>query len=85
MPMDWLDQDQYRLLLPDLPVLQKLWLSTAEAMILDRKIVERSVDIKRNAQVMLDLIKEDGGEGEDFWWYENIQPPKEAIEEDTLE
>ncbi|KAG8165224.1 hypothetical protein KVR01_005499 [Diaporthe batatas] len=85
MPMDWLEQDQYRLLLPDLPVLQKLWLSTAEAMILDRKIVERSVDIKRNAQVMLDLIKEDGGEGEDFWWYENIQPPKEAIEEDTLE
>ncbi|KKY37188.1 putative f-box domain-containing protein [Diaporthe ampelina] len=73
------------LLLPDLPVLQKLWLSTAEAVILDRKIVERSVDIKRNAQVMLDLIKEDGGEGEDFWWYENIQPPKEAIEEDTLE
>ncbi|KAG6362992.1 hypothetical protein INS49_008087 [Diaporthe citri] len=85
MPMDWLEQDQYRLLLPDLPVLQKLWLSTAEAMILDRNIVERSVDIKRNAQVMLDLIKEDGGEGEDFWWYENIQPPKEAIEEDTLE
>lgn len=85
MPMDWLEQDQYKLLLPDLPVLQKLWLSTAEALILDRKIVERSVDIKRNAQVMLDLIKEDGGEGEDFWWYENIQPPKEAIEEDTLE
>ncbi|KAJ0121722.1 F-box domain-containing protein [Diaporthe amygdali] len=85
MPMDWLEQDQYKLLLPDLPVLQKLWLSTAEAMILDRKIVERSVDIKRNAQVMLDLIKEDGGEGEDLWWYETIQPPREAIEEDTLE
>lgn len=91
MPMDRIDPEQARLLLADLPVLQRLWLSTAEALILDRRIVERSVDIKRNAQVMLDLIKEDGGAEEDIWWYgmattESIRlPPLEAIEEDTIE
>lgn len=91
MPMGRLEADQYQLLLSDLPVLQKLWLSTAEALILDRKIVERSVDIKRNAQVMLDLIKEDGVIEEDIWWYgmattKSIRPPRlEAIEEDPIE
>lgn len=91
MPMGRLEADQYQLLLSDLPVLQKLWLSTAEALILDRKIVERPVDIKRNAQVMLDLIKEDGVVEEDIWWYgmattKSIRPPPlEAIEEDTIE
>lgn len=91
MPMGRLEADQYKLLLSDLPVLQKLWLSTAEAMILDRKIVERSVDIKRNAQVMLDLIKEDGVVEEDIWWYGMVTttsirpPPLEAIEEDPIE
>lgn len=91
MPMDKLEQEQNRLLLADLPVLQKLWLSTAEAMILDRKIVGRPVDIKRNAQVMLDLIKEDGVAEEDVWWYGMVTtrsirpPPLEAIEEDTID
>lgn len=91
MPMDKLEQEQYKLLLTDLPILQKLWLTTAEAMILDRKIVERSVDIKRNAQVMLDLIKEDGVVDEDVWWYGMVTtksirpPPLEAIEEDTID
>ncbi|KUI60427.1 hypothetical protein VP1G_07670 [Cytospora mali] len=91
MPMGKLEQEQYKLLLSDLPVLQKVWLSTAEAMILDRRIVERPVDIKRNAQVMLDLIKEDGVVDEDVWWYGMITtksirpPPLEAIEEDTID
>ncbi|ROW18009.1 hypothetical protein VPNG_00397 [Cytospora leucostoma] len=91
MPMDKLEQEQYKLLLPNLPALQKLWLSTAEALILDRKIVERSVDIKRNAQVMLDLIKEDGVVEEDIWWYGMVTtksirpPPLEAIEEDPID
>lgn len=91
MPMDRLEQEQYKLLLSDLPVLQKIWLTTAEALILDRKIVERSVDIKRNAQVMLDLIKEDGVAEEDVWWYGMVTtksirpPPLEAIEEDTID
>ncbi|PSR91947.1 hypothetical protein BD289DRAFT_497112 [Coniella lustricola] len=91
MPMDRLDHDQYQTLLADLPVLQRLWLTTAEAMILDRRIVERPVDIKRNAQVLMDLIKEDGVVEEDIWWYgmadtQSITPPPlEAIEEDPIE
>lgn len=91
MPMDRLEHDQYQALLSDLPALQRLWLSTAEALILDRKIVERPTDIKRNAQVMLELIKEDGIVEEDIWWYgmgttESIRPPDlEAIEEDPIE
>lgn len=91
MPMSRLETEQNQLLVPDLPILQKIWLSTAEALILDRKIVERAIDIKRNAQVMLDLIKEDGVVEEDIWWYgmattESIRPPPlEAIEEDPIE
>lgn len=91
MPMDRLEQDQYQLLLSDLPALQKLWLATAEATILDRKIVERQSDIKRNAAVLIDLIKEDGVAEEDIWWYgmantRSIRPPPlEAIEEDPIE
>jgi hypothetical protein len=47
-----------RLLLPDLPVLQQIWLPTAEALLLARRAVERRQDIKRNAQVMQELIRE---------------------------
>ncbi|KAM7182990.1 hypothetical protein V8F33_013877 [Rhypophila sp. PSN 637] len=90
MPMSSLGRDQLKMLLPDLPVLQKIWLETAEAMILDRKIVERPADIKRNAQIFTDLIREDGLEDEDQWWYgtnasESVMPSLEAIEEDFLE
>jgi hypothetical protein len=90
MPMGSLNRDQLRLLLPDLPTLQGIWLNTAEALILDRKIVERSTDIKRNAQVMMDLIREEGVDEEDEWWYgtsapESIRPNLEAMDEDTLE
>ncbi|KAM9880773.1 F-box domain-containing protein [Verticillium dahliae] len=90
MPMEMLGHDNVRRLLPDLPNLQQIWLTTAEALILDRNIVERPQDIKRNAQVMLDLIKDDGIEEEDEWWYgrgtpESVRPPLEAIEEDLDE
>ncbi|KAK3362053.1 hypothetical protein B0T24DRAFT_652592 [Lasiosphaeria ovina] len=90
MPMGSLTRDQLKMLLPDLPVLQKIWSETAEAMILDRKIVERSSDIRRNAQILTDLIREDGVEDEDQWWYgtgapESVRPNLEAIEEDPLE
>jgi hypothetical protein len=40
---------------------------TAEALILERKIVERSQDIKRNTQVLLELIRDDGTDGLDDW------------------
>lgn len=90
MPMGHLPQEQLHLIIPDLPMLQQIWLPTAEALILDRNIVGRQQDIKRNAQVMLDLIREDGAAIEDEWWYgrgapESIRPPLEAIEEDPIE
>lgn len=90
MPMDRLEPEQTHQLLSDLPALQRLWLTTAEALILERGIVKRPVDIKRNAQVMLDLIKEDGVVEEDIWWYgmgatQSIRPPElEAIEDDPI-
>ncbi|KAK0618612.1 hypothetical protein B0T17DRAFT_495118 [Bombardia bombarda] len=90
MPMGSLTNDQLKSLLLDLPVLQKIWLETAEAMIMDRKIVERPSEIRRNAQILTDLIREDDAEEEDQWWYgtsapESVRPNLEAIEEDTFE
>lgn len=90
VPMGTLSRDDLRLLIPDLPVLQQLWTVTAEALILDRKIVERSIDIKRNAQVMLELIREEGMDEEDEWWYgqganDSVRPPLDSIEEDPIE
>jgi hypothetical protein len=90
MPMGALSKDEVKTMLPDLPILQKIWTETAEAMILDRKIVERVADIKRGAQIFTDLIREDGVEEEDQWWYgtvapESIRPNLEAIDEDALE
>ncbi|KAI0136264.1 F-box domain-containing protein [Xylariales sp. AK1849] len=90
MPMEPLSRDHLRLIIADVPTLQQIWLPTAEAVILDRKVVERPQDIKRNAQVMLDLVREDGAALEDEWWYgrgapESVRPPLEAIEEDPIE
>ncbi|KAI0171996.1 hypothetical protein GGR52DRAFT_450361 [Hypoxylon sp. FL1284] len=90
MPMGELSREQLKLLLPDLPKLQDIWAPSAEALILGRNIVERPQDIKRNAQVLLDLIREDGATEEDEWWYgrlapESVRPPLEAIEEDPIE
>jgi len=59
-PMSPLPREQLRLLLTDQQPLTNIWLHTAEAVILDRKIVESSRDIKRNTQVLLELIREDG-------------------------
>ncbi|KXJ89194.1 hypothetical protein Micbo1qcDRAFT_14767 [Microdochium bolleyi] len=90
MPMGPLSRDQLRLLLPELPLLQQIWLPTAEALIAQRQIVSRPEDIKRNAQVLLELIREDGAAEEDAWWYgqaapDSVKPPLEAIEEDPIE
>jgi hypothetical protein len=90
MPMGPLDKEEAKLLLPDLPALQKIWMETAEAMILDRKIVERPSDIRRNAQIFTELIREDGYEDEDQWLYgtvapDSVRPNLDAIEEDPLE
>jgi hypothetical protein len=57
-PMHPLSAEHALLLLSDLPVLQQIWLLTGEALLLKRGVVERRQDIKRNAQVMLELIRE---------------------------
>ncbi|KAL2018963.1 hypothetical protein VTK56DRAFT_10257 [Thermocarpiscus australiensis] len=90
MPMEPLGNEETKLLIPDLPVLQKIWSETAEAMILDRNIVDRPSDIRRNAQILTDLIREDCVEDEDQWLYgtvapDSIRPNLDAIEEDPLE
>ncbi|WYZ34380.1 hypothetical protein EsH8_I_000656 [Colletotrichum jinshuiense] len=87
MPMGPMGREHLHHVLADLPSLQEIWLKTAEALILERNIVERTQDIKRNAQVMLELIRDDGMDEEDEWWYgrstpESVRPPLEAIEED---
>jgi hypothetical protein len=87
MPMVSLPLEQTRQLLLDLPSLQQIWMVTAEALILDRKIVHRPQDILRNAQVMLELIREDGLEEEDEWWYgrnapDSLRPLAETLDID---
>ncbi|KAE8443345.1 hypothetical protein EG329_001988 [Mollisiaceae sp. DMI_Dod_QoI] len=67
-PMSPLSRDQLRLVLPDLQHLSNIWMHTAEALILERKIVERPQDIKRNTQVLLELIRDDGTDGLDDDW-----------------
>jgi hypothetical protein len=61
-PMLPLTREALRLVLQDPTHLQNIWVQTAEAMILERRIVGRPQDIKRNSQVLLDLIREDGGD-----------------------
>ncbi|KAB5580139.1 hypothetical protein GE09DRAFT_949897 [Coniochaeta sp. 2T2.1] len=90
MPMGPLPRDQLKALVADLPNLHQIWSPTAEALVLDRKIVERPTDIKRNAQVMMELIREDGADEEDEWLYgtsaaASVRPNLAAIAEDTLE
>lgn len=65
-PMSPLSREQLRLLLPDLQPLHNVWLLTGEAVVLDRQIVDSSSKIKRNTQVLLELIKEDGPEVEEW-------------------
>lgn len=87
-PMSPLSHHDAQILLNDLPVLQQIWLTTAEALILDRGIVQRPQDIKRNQQVMLDLIREDGLDEEDEWWYgknnpDSVRPTVTTLDDDA--
>jgi hypothetical protein len=87
-PMSALSPQQAQALLSDLPVLQQIWLTSAEALVLQRRIVERPQDIKRNQQVMLDLIREDGLDEEDEWWYgrsipDSVRPPVSVTDDDA--
>ncbi|KAG6006280.1 hypothetical protein E4U21_007162 [Claviceps maximensis] len=87
-PMSSLSPESAQVLLNDLPVLQQIWLTTAEALIINRGIVQRPQDIKRNQQVMLELIREDGLDEEDEWWYgrnnpESVRPPATCMDDDA--
>lgn len=88
-PMAPLEADAAATLLKDLPVLQHIWLTTAEALVLERGIVQSPRDIKRNHHVMHHLIREDGICEEDEWWYgrgipESVRPVVTAGECDDL-
>jgi hypothetical protein len=89
MPMGPLNATSLALLLADMPVLQQIWSPTAEALILERKVVERPQDINRNTQVLLELIREDGFEMGDDWSYgtaghDSVMPPSGSTEDDAL-
>ena len=66
-PMRSLSKGELQLFLADLPHLSNIWIPTAEAVILDRGIRERPQDIKRNTQVLLDLIREDATDLDESW------------------
>lgn len=87
-PMDSLTRDQAQTILDDLPVLQDIWMRTAEALILQRQIVGRASDIKRNQQLLLDLIREEGMNEEDEWCYgrnipDSVRPRNIAADDDA--
>lgn len=65
--MSPLSRNQLQLLLPDLPPLHDIWARSAEPLILSRKIVDRASAIKKNGQIFMDLIKDDGTDGLDDW------------------
>jgi hypothetical protein len=77
--MSPLSRDQLRLILPDLQHLSNIWCHTAEALILERKIVERAQDIKRTHQVLLELIREDSGDELDDWHSGNTADPSRTV------
>jgi hypothetical protein len=80
-PMAPLSRDQLRVILPDLQHLSNIWMQTAEALILERKIVDRPQDIKRNTQVLLELIRE-GTEGIVRWNSGNEVEATRRVEQD---
>jgi hypothetical protein len=88
MPMAQLSHTQARAVLQDLPPLKEIWARTAEALILERQIVSREEDIRRNQQVLLDLIREDGLDEVNEWGYgrnipDSVRPPAESIDDDA--
>ena len=78
-PMSPLPRDQLRLILPDQQHLSNIWCHSAEALILERKIVERAQDIKRTHQVLLELIRDDGTDGLDDWSAGNTADPGQTV------
>lgn len=67
MPTKPLSMDELLPLLAEHQSLQDIWCATAEEVILERRIVESSIQIKRNTQVLLDLIKEEWSGRDEAW------------------
>jgi hypothetical protein len=83
--MSPLPRDQLRLILPDLQHLSNIWCHCAEALILERKIVERAQDIKRTHQVLLELIRDDGTDGVDDWDAGNAADPCQTVNTEGMD
>ena len=83
--MSPLARDHLRLVLPDLQHLSNIWCHTAEALILERKIVERAQDIKRTTQVLLELIRDDGTDDLDDWSTANTADPSRIVNMEVQE
>lgn len=88
IPMPPLPQEELKRFIQDLPNLRQIWCVTAEALLLEKGIVENAGQIRRNGHVMLELIRSDGWDDEDEWWYgreisESVQPAEGATD-DTL-
>jgi hypothetical protein len=79
-PMKPLPQDQLKLILSDQQPWTSIWLGTAEAVILERKIVEDAQGIKRNTQVLLELIREDGPAIEEEWAPDLSQTSRRTVQ-----
>lgn len=84
-PMNPLPLDQLRLVMSDMQPLSHVWLQTAEALILERGIVERVQDIKRINQVLLELIRDDGTTFNDDWSSGNALDRRRTVHSEPQE
>ncbi len=82
-PMAPLSREQLRPLLEDQQPLMSIWLPTAEQVILERGIVENPAGIKRNTQVLLELIREEGS-SLDVEWAPGLSQRKEVVVRDMV-
>lgn len=80
-PMSPLSRQQLALLIPDLPHLTTIWVPTAEALLVEREIVDAPSKLKKITEVLLELIKEDGTDDEAEWSSGNPRAvPMEPLE-----
>ncbi len=79
--MSPLSRQQLALLIPDLPHLTTIWVPTAEALLVEREIVDAPSKLKKITEVLLELIKEDGTDDEAEWSSGNPRAvPMEPLE-----
>jgi hypothetical protein len=72
-PMPHMVAAQIHLLLPGLPMLEQLWIPTAEELIIQRGAVSRPTDIKRNAEVEHELIRAGITEADELIYGQAVQ------------